>query len=169
MSTKGLEALRLSVLGSGVEDARIISVKDVVVAEWPRWKCRFGCPNYGKSLLCPPNSPTPDETRRLLKEYEYAILVKNDSSKNDHPVLIELERRAFLSNLPKSLALGSGRCLLCNECNISGGCVHPEQARPSMEACGIDVFSTALKAGYEMTVKTAKDQSYSRFSLLLLR
>jgi hypothetical protein len=38
-----------------------------------------------------------------------------------------------------------------------------------MEACGIDVFSTALKAGYEMTVKTAKDQSYSRFSLLLLR
>jgi predicted metal-binding protein len=169
MSTEGLEALRLSVLGSGVEDARIISVKDVVVAEWPRWKCRFGCPNYGKSLLCPPNSPTPDETRRLLKEYEYAILVKNDSSKNDHPVLIELERRAFLSNLPKSLALGSGRCLLCNECNISGGCVHPEQARPSMEACGIDVFSTALKAGYEMTVKTAKDQSYSRFSLLLLR
>ncbi|MCJ7610115.1 DUF2284 domain-containing protein [Candidatus Bathyarchaeota archaeon] len=169
MSTEGLEALRLSVLGSGVEDARIISVKDVVVAEWPRWKCRFGCPNYGKSLLCPPNSPTPDETRRLLKEYEYAILVKNDSSKNDHPVLIELERRAFLSNLPKSLALGSGRCRLCNECNISGGCVHPEQARPSMEACGIDVFSTALKAGYEMTVKTAKDQSYSRFSLLLLR
>jgi len=169
MSTEGLEALRLSVLGSGVEDARIISVKDVVVAEWPRWKCRFGCPNYGKSLLCPPNSPTPDETRRLLKEYEYAILVKNESSKNDHPVLIELERRAFLSNLPKSLALGSGRCRLCNECNISGGCVHPEQARPSMEACGIDVFSTALKAGYEMTVKTAKDQSYSRFSLLLLR
>jgi predicted metal-binding protein len=169
MSTEGLEALRLSVLESGAEDARIIPVKEVVVAEWPRWKCRFGCPNYGKSLLCPPNSPTPDETRRLLNEYEYAILVKHDSSKNDHPVLIELERHAFLSNLPKSLALGSGRCRLCDECNTSGSCVHPEQARPSMEACGIDVFSTALNAGYEMTVKTAKDQSYSRFSLLLLR
>jgi predicted metal-binding protein len=169
MSTEGLEDLRLSVLESGAEDARIIPVKEVVVAEWPRWKCRYGCPNYGKNLLCPPNSPTPDETRRLLNEYEYAILVKHDSRRNDQPVLIELERRAFLSNLPKALALGSGRCRLCDECNTSGRCVHPGQARPSMEACGIDVFSTAHNAGYEMTVKTAKDQSYSRFSLLLLR
>jgi len=169
MSTEGFEALRLSVLESGAEDARIIPVKDVVVAEWPRWKCRFGCPRYGTNLMCPPNSPTAEETRRLLKEYEYAILAKYDSNKYDHAVLIELERRTFLSNLPKALVLGFGKCRLCNECNTGGNCVHPEEARPSMEACGIDVFTTARNAGYEMTVKTSKDQSYSPFCLLLLR
>jgi predicted metal-binding protein len=169
MSTESFEALRLSAIENGAEGAKVIPVKDVVVAEWPRWKCRFGCPNYGKSLMCPPNSPTPEETKRLLSEYEYAILAKHDSSKHDHTLLIELEHRAFLSNLPKSLVLVSGRCRLCTECNINGSCVHPEQARPSMEACGIDVFSTARNAGYEMTVKTSKDQSYSRFSLLLMK
>jgi len=38
-----------------------------------------------------------------------------------------------------------------------------------MEACGIDVFGTARRAGFEMSVKTDPNQSYSRFCLLLLR
>ncbi|HID55545.1 TPA: hypothetical protein EYP37_03380, partial [Candidatus Poribacteria bacterium] len=32
------------------------------------------------------------------------------------------------------------------------GCRHPRQARPSMEACGIDVYRTAKTAGFPIEV-----------------
>ncbi len=31
-------------------------------------KCKYGCGAYGTRLTCPPYSPTPDETRRMLSE-----------------------------------------------------------------------------------------------------
>jgi len=163
------EALRLIAIEEGAEDARVVRSSDIVVANWTRWKCRYGCPNYGKSLMCPPNSPTPDETRALLKDYEYALLIKYDSDEDHHGRLLSLEHRAFLSGYHPALALTAGSCHLCGECNLKGLCLHPEEARPAMEACGIDVFGTARKAGFEMSVKTSRDQSYSRFCLLLLR
>jgi predicted metal-binding protein len=169
MSTEAFESLRAFAVQNGAEDTRVIPTRIVIVAEWPRWKCMYGCENYGKSLMCPPNSPTPDETRRLLKDYEYAMVLKYPSDKDVQSALFELERKAFLSGLEKSLVMTSGRCRLCVECNVKGHCVHPERARPSMESCGIDVYSTVRKAGFEISVKTTKEQNYSRFGLLLLK
>ena len=51
----------------GVE-ARRIAAHDVIVAEWVRFKCRFGCKGYGKHMSCPPYAPPPAETGRLLSE-----------------------------------------------------------------------------------------------------
>jgi len=164
------EALRRHAIQEGAEDARVIRAIDIVVADWTRWKCRYGCPNYGKNLMCPPHSPTPDQTRSLLKDYEYALIIKHDSDKDYHSHLLSLERHTFLSGYHAALSMTAGGCRLCSECNRQEGlCVHPEQARPSMEACGIDVFGTARRAGFEMSVKTSRDQSYSRFCLLLLK
>lgn len=47
-----------------------------------------------------------------------------------------------------------GSCALCDVCAGQGnpeGCRKPFQARPSMEAVGIDVFSTAKRAGLPLT------------------
>jgi len=38
--------------------------------------------------------------------------------------------------------------MLCAQCNLKGRCRHGENARPSMEACGIDVFATARNNGF---------------------
>jgi len=168
--SREFEALLLDAIQEGADDARTIHARDIVVAEWARWKCRYGCPNYGKTLTCPPFSPKPEETRSLLKDYEYALIIRYASDKDYHSHLLALERRAFFSGYHAALAMTAGRCHLCDECNRQEGlCVHPEEARPSMEACGIDVFGTARKAGFKMSVKTDRDQDYSRFCLLLLR
>ena len=37
----------------GAVDAKVIRADQVVVREWVRWKCRFGCNSYGRSLMCP--------------------------------------------------------------------------------------------------------------------
>jgi len=152
----------------GAEDAKMIRADQVVVRDWVRWKCHFGCDNYGTSLMCPPYTPTPGETRDLLKEYEYALLFRLKPSV-PKSVDVELERRIFLEGYPSAFVLTSGSCHLCGECNVKKGyCVKPLEARPSMEGCGISVFETAKNAGYKMEVLKSKDDEYFRYGLVLI-
>lgn len=165
-----LEALSTHALQKGARGAKLIKVDQVVVIDWVYWKCRFGCPHYGKILTCPPYSPNPQQTRALLKGYEHALLLKYDSSQDYHRLLLEMEREAFLRGFYSAWSLTAGRCRLCESCNIEiGRCLHPEQARPSMEACGIDVFATARNAGFDIKVLTSKNEKYQRICLLLVR
>ena len=139
------------------------------MSDWVFWKCRFGCPNYGSTLTCPPHSPNPQQTRALLQGYEWALLIKYDTSTEYHELLLELEREAFLGGFYKAFALTAGDCRLCEVCNPSKGiCIHQDQARPSMEACGIDVFTTARNAGFNMKVVTSKDEKYHSICMLLI-
>jgi predicted metal-binding protein len=119
--------------------------------------------------MCPPHSPTPDDTRALLTEYESALLFRfqPDTPKR---FAADLERRIFLEGYPAALAFTSGSCKLCEPCNLHGGaCVRPFEARPSMESCGISVFDTARNAGYAIEVLTSKDQRYLRYGLVLIQ
>jgi predicted metal-binding protein len=153
----------------GAADARLIKVDQIKVADWVYWKCRYGCDGYGKTLTCPPYSPTPNQTRQLLKGYEYALLLKYDSTDDYPKLLAELEREAFLRGIYSAWGLSSGRCRLCENCTTNPGkCRHPEIARPAMEAIGIDVFATALEAGYDMRVMTSKKDAFQRICMILL-
>jgi predicted metal-binding protein len=153
----------------GAVDAKIIEANQIVVKNWVRWKCRFGCDHFGKSLMCPPHSPTPKETLALLKEYKFALLFRRKSS-NSKNIAIELERRIFLEGNPAALAITDGSCNLCEECNTEFGyCFKPLEARPSMESCGISVFDTARNVGYKMEVLTSKSKKYLRYGLVLIQ
>ncbi len=41
----------------GASDARPIEARKIVVKNWVRFKCWFGCGGYGERLTCPPYSP----------------------------------------------------------------------------------------------------------------
>jgi predicted metal-binding protein len=165
-------------LESGMIDPKIIGINKIVLAEWVRWKCRYGCPDYGLWLKCPPHSPTPSETRALLSEYRRALLfrIKPESGYtgthvvgNVYRSLSELERKIFLSGYRKALAFGGGECDLCETCCVESGiCRNPTIARPSMEACGIDVFATAKKAGYKLTILNSKDVPFTWIGMVLI-
>lgn len=168
-TSENLKSVRNLVIELGATDAKVINTNQVVVNHWVRWKCRFGCPSYNTSLMCPPHSPTPDETRALLGEYEYAILFSFQSSTSRN-IAADIERQAFLQGYHAAFALTFGSCHFCDTCNLDAGyCRHPQQTRPSMESCGINVFATAVNAGYSLTVKTSRDQEYTRFGLLLVK
>ena len=174
-----LEELCGQAIKLGAADARVIESKNIVVKNSVRWGCRFGCEDYGKSLMCPPYSPTPEETQALLREYEYALLVrkktssdirKKTSSDDLHKLILDLEHYAFLQGFYSALGFKAGRCRLCEKCDVERGlCVYPKQARPSMEGCGVDVFLTARNAGYEMEILTNKEQEYYIYGLLLIK
>ncbi len=60
----------------GAIDAKVISTDGISVEDRVRLKCRVGCVGYGKKLTCPPHVPTVDEFRKILAEYDQALLVK---------------------------------------------------------------------------------------------
>ena len=55
-------------------DFRWIDGKDIIVAQWVRLRCSFGCLNYGKRGTCPPYVPSIDECRQLISEYNYTAV-----------------------------------------------------------------------------------------------
>ena len=62
-----IDALKAHARKKGVT-AEEIATGDIVVSQWVRFKCRYGCKGYGKHFGCPPYAPSPDETRRMVNE-----------------------------------------------------------------------------------------------------
>ena len=180
------------------DDFRLIPAEEIEVAEWVRWKCEYGCRAYGKHLTCPPYTPRPEETRKLIRGYEQALIVRfNDVQPNSkvpyahihhylwdailtmHSTMFELERHAFLAGYYKAFAMAALPCSFCRDClpereNFTldqaskRSCEHQDKARPSMEACGIDVFKTVRAVGYELDVRTSPKDRITFFGLLLI-
>ena len=152
----------------GALGAKVISPSTVETGTWVRWKCQFGCDGYASSLMCPPHSPAPVETRRMLGEYRQAVLFEAPPGQSKQ-IAVQLERALFLEGCYKAFGLGAGPCNLCESCAFDEGCRHAEQARPSMEACGIDVFATARKHGFTINVVRHYKEPQHYFGLVLVR
>jgi predicted metal-binding protein len=139
----------------GADKVKVIPAKSVVTAEWVRLKCQFGCGGYGQRLTCPPCSPLPEQTKKMLEDYSYGLLVHGDKYTKIREIVSDLEREIFLDGRHKAFGMGAGPCKLCSECPEF--CRYPERARPAMEACGIDVYTTVRANGFSIdVVKTTK-------------
>ncbi len=153
----------------GVQAAKIVSGADVETAPWVRLKCQFGCDGYAQCLVCPPYTPTPDEMRKVLDSYRRALLIHFAPQADVKATVVELEREIFLQGAWKALGLGAGPCYLCESCTLKvGGCRHAERARPALEACGIDVFTTVRKAGLPIDVVRTTRQCPNYYGLILV-
>ena len=63
-------------LEAGATDAKIIPTSKVVVEDRVVLKCKVGCNHYGKTLACPPYTPSAEEFRKIVGEYSYAMFMK---------------------------------------------------------------------------------------------
>ena len=154
---------------AGVIDAMLISPAHVETAAWVRLKCQFGCDCYGQCLVCPPFTPTPQEMRQILDSYKRAILIHCQPEADTKAIVAKIEKTVFLKGAWKAFGLGSCPCYFCTQCEVEKRqCRHPEQARPAMEACGIDVFSTVRKFGFPIEVIKSKHQCPNYYGLILV-
>jgi predicted metal-binding protein len=186
--------LREMALKSGASDFQFIMPSHIITAHWVRLKCQYGCKNYGTRYTCPPYSPTPEDTRKVLDEYSKAYLIKyegflgfdeyppkrlpeamTDLSLHVCKAIYDMERHAFLSGYYKAFSYGAHRCRLCGVCEVvqgGKGCRFPVNARPSLESAGMDVFKTAKNAGMFTDVvqdkEVMKPGQLPTFTLLLI-
>jgi len=167
----------------GANSAKLIPAKEIFVDDYVRLKCKYGCNNFAKRFTCPPYAPSPEETRKLLQGYRRAMLFEftglrgREEQRNIHETMYELEREAFLDGLHRAFAYAAGPCRRCKTCAAETidnpnefskrHCRNPTKTRPSMEACGIDVYRTARKAGFKIS-PVKEGESFQNFGLLLL-
>ena len=171
MYRKTIEELKDRAVKLGAAESKIIDVKTIKTAAWVRYKCQFGCSGFAESLTCPPYSPTLDQTQKILNCFQKAILIHchSGSHVDISKVVVRIEKEAFLAGYYKALGMGAGPCRLCVRCNLKGECRHPEDARPSMEACGIDVFSTARNNGYQIDTIGSTSCKANYFGIVLIK
>jgi Predicted metal-binding protein len=113
-----------------------IESKNIVVADWVRFKCRYGCKGFGKHMGCPPYGPSVEETRRMIAEYELGLLLRFDGipgyqglkpeeiPEDFHPfyrdlilwvnnTVWQIEKTAFYDGWYKSFGFGAYPCIYC--------------------------------------------------------
>ncbi|MDD4238791.1 MAG: DUF2284 domain-containing protein [Desulfotomaculaceae bacterium] len=149
----------------GVNDAKFIVPRTIKTAAWVRMKCMYGC-KHRKVHCCPPNTPTPKETQEIIDCYKTALLIHCEN-KDPSDIVLKLERAIFFAGYYKVLGYGCGACMLCKTCNAEK-CMHPLDARPSMEACGIDVYETVRTNGFPIMVVQDRKSSGNYYGLLLI-
>jgi len=165
---------------NGYDDFRGISGSDIEVCQWPRFKCMFGCPSYGKNGACPPSVPSIAECREFFSEYEH-IAVNHIPKKLDDPEerekwsretnaqLLQIERAVFLSGNHKTFLLFMDECRVCADCpGTRVGCRNPRLSRPCPEGLGVDVFATVRKLGFPIEVLADYEQTMNRYSFLMV-
>jgi len=160
-----------------------LSTGDISVAQWVRLKCKYGCKKYGTSWCCPPETPSPDETKALLSEYKKALLLcgtarnsqfymdnqkKRRLQVNGWKGTVALERMLFLAGYYKAFALVSENCALCKECSYPDECIFPMDRRPSVESCSIDIFQTLKNIGKPFSLAHDIAEEYNCYSIILL-
>lgn len=89
----------------GAEKAKIIGTETIVVEEWVRWKCLYGCPLYGKDAYHPPCAPDAESMEKVLKEYSKAILLNGPKGKAITKTAVRLEGEAYNMGYYKAFAL----------------------------------------------------------------
>jgi predicted metal-binding protein len=164
---------------NGVTDYEWVSPqRDIALAHWVRFKCMFGCNEYGKVGSCPPAVPPVDECHKMIREDTNALIlhfsIQSQTKDEKHQLmtnLLTLELEIFLAGYYKVFLMPHHSCMFCDDCVADGTrikCVDKAKSRPSPDAMGIDVFQTARNAGYSIEVVPTRDSMTNRFSFVLI-
>jgi len=164
----------------GYDDYRWIDPKGIVVAQWARMKCMFGCKNYGRCGTCPPNTSSVQECKAFFQGYKTGVVfhfTKRVARPEDRFAwtrrvnlkLLKLEREVFLSGFYKAFLLFMDSCNFCEPCpGIRQLCKKPKMARPTPESMAMDVFVTVRKIGYPIEVLSDYKQEMNRYAFLFI-
>lgn len=165
---------------NGYDDFRWLCGTQVPVRRWVRFKCRYGCPNYGRLAACPPSVPTLDECRELFGEYGHIAIIRLSAGVKDPAEdaiwlrrtgkeLLALERAVFLGGFSRALVLFPGPCRFCETCTGQRrSCRYPADVRPSPEALGVDLFGVAEAVGYDLQILEDTARTMTRLAFLLV-
>ncbi|MFC1798827.1 DUF2284 domain-containing protein [Thermodesulfobacteriota bacterium] len=172
---KELERYKEKAFELGAANAKIIKAKEILVDERVPLKCQIPrCFGYGSSAHCPPNTMKPDELRKHLENYQWAIfftrslpteLLLRDAADKDRIAAFQsiykyvksIESMAFYDGHYLAFGLGAGSCrrTFCGQhktCSALEGksCRFGLLARPSMEAVGVNVYKMTAAAGWDI-------------------
>ncbi len=167
----------------GIQWVYPVKTSQIVVAQWVRLKCRYGCEHYNTNWCCPPATVTVKEAKEILREYKNALLLSGEA---DHPHFyrnnskkrrtqvqfwkgtVAIERELFLLGYHKIFGLTPESCALCKKCAYPDNCLFPKEKRPSVESFSIDIFETLRRIGKEVKIAQHINDHFKHYSIILL-
>lgn len=164
----------------GYSSFKWLDPQKIVVSQWVRMKCQFGCDEYGQTATCPPNLPSISECQTFFRDYRMAAAFhfskqvdkpedRHDWTKELNLKLLELERAVFISGYRKAFLLFLDSCGLCEECTgTKETCKQPFLSRPSPEGMGVDVFATVRPLGFPIEVLADYTKTMNRYAFLMI-
>jgi predicted metal-binding protein len=174
-----MEQIKSILKESEFENFTWMDPKKIIVSQWVRMKCMFGCDGYG-GAACPPNIPSVEDCRKFFREYSRAVVFHFEKILNDpadhkqwakhiNSKLLDTERAVFLAGYHKAFMLLMSTCNLCQECvKDRSHCENPGLRRPTPEGMAVDVFTTVRQ--YGLPIKVLKDHSekLNRYAFLMI-
>lgn len=171
----------------GATDAAIIPAKEILVEDHLAEFCKPpGCANYGQGMSCPPQVSGPSGFRKLLAQFEFALVFKIETFSDQilspegidifrllHEIASGLQQQATLMGFSNAKGFAGGSCknIFCLDqeaCNVivhGGPCRHPLKAMPSMSGFGINVSKLMAAAGWEMKKELLKNDPLNKTPL----
>lgn len=122
------------------------------------------CGNWNRHPMCPPRVDLPGGAEAHLRSFGQGVLFQTTYEVNaqDRDATLETQRDHQHAALalevaarrdldPGAWVLVGGPCSLCAPCPAldGAGCDRPDDARPSLEALGIDVVSLQEAVGWD--------------------
>lgn len=171
------KALAETALEMGVSDARIIRAADIPIDPAFAGYCKT-CPNFGKSLSCPPVTMGPDAFRTYAARFGHALAFKFDipwdilltperASANRvlHETAAALEQAAKTLGYSNARGFAAGACKMsfcpdeanCAALSKDGRCRHPDHARQSLSGMGVNFKALSERLGWQMETKIPTD------------
>ena len=181
LPTEQRQAIDTILQANDYHDYKWVDPQKIIVAQWVRMKCMFGCGEYGRGGACPPNTPSVTECERFFREYRDAIILhfagKMERPEDRHAWsakinarLVKLERAVFLAGFERAFLLFMDSCCFCKDCTgRRETCEQPRMARPSPESMAVDVYTTVRAFGFDINVRTDYDQQMDRYAFLMVR
>ena len=102
-----MEGLINRAIELGAEKVKCIETDTIVVEEWVRWKCMYGCKFYEKDAYHAPFAPDAESTKKVLREYTKAILLNGAEAKTVTEAAIKLEGEAYDQGYYKAFAFAA--------------------------------------------------------------
>ena len=180
LSTEQRKQIEDIIKSNGYTDFKWIEPKKIVVSQWVRMKCKFGCGEYGRGGACPPATPSVAECKEFFNEYSDAVILHfeglMDKPEDRHAwsakinaKLVKLERAVFIAGFERAFQLFMDSCCFCKDCTGSREtCEQPRMARPAPEAMAVDVYTTVRQAGFKINVLSDYDLKMDRFAFLMV-
>ncbi len=150
----------------GIETCREFDARFLVPEERIRALCRQNkCGSFNNNYMCPPHVGSLENIKIKLKKFRYGVLFQYAkyvdvpgnraavirTQKDFHSKILSIENCLIEKGAGPIWGLIGGNCRLCDTCHklTREPCLHPDQARMSLEAIGIDVLMLLERLGLD--------------------
>lgn len=163
----------------GLDEVRFVHAPQVFTSRGVRLRCQFACSMTRQSDFSPPHSPTAAETRDVLDEYRYGLLVrKEDHGGRNHDGaalyapfadrVLAVESECWTRGYPRAFVPAIGTCLYQHHDDSLRPCEYASKRRPTLEAIGVELRDTFEMVHWTQYLEREIDGPMQLFALILL-